>query len=223
VRLRRSPVLFWTATGAVALTTGLTVSGLTGRAAARAAELGGLQEVAVAARPVAAGTALTPADVAVRRLPVALLPDSPRARSARGRVALVDLAEGEVLLAARLGPEGVSGAAALLPPGARALAVPADGAGLPLGIGDRVDVLATFDTVEPGADPTVTVARAAVVLATTDDAVTIAVTPQETPRLAFALARGIVALALTSPATTEPRRELGRNTGTEAASSAVRP
>ncbi|MGH9157160.1 MAG: Flp pilus assembly protein CpaB [Acidimicrobiales bacterium] len=208
MRLRRSPVLFWTAAGAVALFTGLTVSGLAGRAAARAAALGGLEEVAVAARPVAAGEVLTAADVAVRSLPAALLPDSPPARAPRGRVALVDLAEGEVLLASRLAPEGADGLAALLPEGMRALAVPVDTAAPALRRGHRVDVLATFDTVEPAAEPTIAVATGALVIDVDEDAVTLAVSPSEAPRLAFAMARGIVTLALTP--SSELRREQGR-------------
>jgi Flp pilus assembly protein CpaB len=199
VRLRRSPVLFWTAAGAVALLTATTVSGLVGRAADRAAELGGLREVAVAARAVAAGSVVQPADVARRRLPAALVPAAAPARSPRGRVALVDLAEGEVLLASRLAPEGVDGVAALLPEGMRAVAVPVDSARLPLQRGHRVDVLATFETVEPTAAPTVPVALAALVLSTDDDAVTLAVTPDEAPRVAFAITRGLVTLALTGP------------------------
>jgi len=220
VRLRRSPLLFWTAAGAAALATVATVSGLAGRAADRAAALGGLVEVAVAARPVAAGATLAAADVAARRLPAALLPDAPRpasAAAATGRVARVDLAAGEVLLTARLAPDGVEGVAALLPPGRSAVAVPADAARLALRPADRVDVLATFDALEAGAEPTVVVAAGAVVLAAGEDDVTLAVTPAQAPRLAFAMARAVLTLALTSD---QPRSERARFPAGSASSSA---
>jgi Flp pilus assembly protein CpaB len=120
-------------------------------------------------------------------------------------VPLVPLESGEVLLASKLAPEGLRGVAALVPPGDRALAVPVDPGGLALRLGDRVDVLATFDVA--GADdtapalptpaaPTFPVARAALVVGVGDGAVTVAVGPDEVPRVAFALARGTVALAL---------------------------
>ncbi|MEO6121074.1 MAG: SAF domain-containing protein [Acidimicrobiales bacterium] len=221
MRLRRSPLIFWTASLAVALFTATTIAGLVGRAADRAADLGGLTEVTVMARSVPAGRVLDAADVVVRRLPAALLPASPPARSARGRVALVDLAEGEVVLASRLARDGVAGIAALLPDGMRAVAVPLDTARMELRSGYRVDVLATFDTAEPTAEPTVEVATAALVIDVDDDAVTLAVTPTEAPRVAFALARAIVTLALTP--SHEPRREQGRFSGTSEASSRPRP
>ncbi|MGH9165205.1 MAG: RcpC/CpaB family pilus assembly protein, partial [Acidimicrobiales bacterium] len=115
---------------------------------------------------------------------------------------------------------GVGGVAAQLPPGLRALAVPVDAASLPLRQGYRVDVLATFDTADPAAEPTFPVATAALVLDVAEDAVTLAVTPTEAPRLAFAIARGTIALALTS---SEARSEGGRIPAATPTSSAPRP
>ena len=203
MRLRRSPVPFWALAVALAAVTGLTVFRLVGEASARAARLGGLVDVPVAARRLDAGTTLRAGDVAVRRLPAASLPDAPVARSPAGKAAIVPLAPGEVLLAAKLAPEGVGGVAALVPRGHRALAVPVDGAGLAVRAGDRVDVLATFEVADSGGDPpappTFPVATAALVVHAAEEAVTVAVTPDEAPRVAFALARGTVTLALTGP------------------------
>jgi hypothetical protein len=69
--------------------------------------------------------------------------------------------------------------------------------------GDEVDVLATFDPlVTPaGEDPTVTVARAATVVAVRSRAITVAVTEVEAPRVAFALSQATLTLALTPPGT----------------------
>lgn len=209
MRLRRSPVPFWVLAVALALSTGLTVNRLVGEASARAARLGGLVDVVVAARSVDVGKPLRPADLAVRRLPADALPDDPltvSAASATGKVALVPLVRGEVLVASKLAPDGLRGVAALVPSGHRALAVPVDPGGLSFRLGNRVDVLATFDVAgdpaaetAPGSapDPTFPVATAALVVDVGDESVTVAVTDDEAPRVAFALARGTVTLALT--------------------------
>ncbi|MGQ0520620.1 MAG: Flp pilus assembly protein CpaB [Actinomycetota bacterium] len=202
MRLRRSPLPFWALALALALGTGLTVGRVARQASQRAAELGGLVDVPVAARAVDAGRRLGAADVTRRRLPAALVPRGRRVPSAVGRVALVPLAAGEVLLAAKLAPDGLRGVAALVPAGQRALAVPVDPAGLALQVGHRVDVLATFEVAGPGAGdeaPTFPVATAALVVDVADEAVTIAVPPAQAARVAFALARGTVTLALTAP------------------------
>lgn len=226
IGLRRSSLLFWSATLAVAGATGLFVSHQVSEASARAARLGGLRDVPVAARPIAAGRVLRAADVVMRRLPAAAVPEGALARSPAGRPTLVPLATGEVLLAEKLAPDGVRGVAALLPAGMRALAVPVDPAGLALERGHRVDVLATFDVESAGdhgavggegngrgesatADPmnsdepisagapTFPVATDAVVIDAGEESVTIAVSPDEAPRVAFAISRGTVTLALT--------------------------
>ena len=210
MRLRRSPLPFWVLAVALALCTGLTVSRLVGEASARAERLGGLVDVVVAARQVDAGKRLRPADVTVRRLPADALPDGPLTASdpsVTGKVTLVPLVRGEVLLASKLAPDGLRGVAALVPPDHRALAVPVDQGGLSFRLGNRVDVLATFDVAaDPAAGdagaaaapaPTFPVAVAALVVDVGDESVTVAVTGDEAPRVAFALARGTVTLALT--------------------------
>lgn len=217
MRLRRSPLPFWALAVALALFTGTTVSRLVGEASARAARLGGLVDVVVAARRVEAGMPLHPADLTVRRLPADALPDDPITASdasAAGKVVLVPLVRGEVLLTSKLAPDGLRGVAALVPSGHRALAVPVDPGGLSFRLLNRVDVLATFDvagdpsagdgvaTVEEGPAlaapaPTFPVATAALVVDVGDESITVAVTGDEAPRVAFALARGTVTLALT--------------------------
>lgn len=211
MRLRRSPLPFWALAVALSLATGVTVARLAGEAAARADRLGGLVDVPVAARPIAAGAVVRSVDVEVRSLPSALVPSGRLARSPTGRVAIVPLAPGEVVLAAKLAPDGLTGVAALVPPGHRALAVPVDAGALALRPGHRVDVLATLElgggavvegAAPAGGDaaaPTFPVATGALVVDADDDAVTVAVTSDEAPRVAFALARGTVTLALTSP------------------------
>lgn len=198
MRLRRSPLPFWALAVALSLATGVAVARLAGAADARAERLGGLVDVPVAVRVVGAGAVLRAADVEVRSLPRALLPRGRVADAPAGRVAVVPLVPGEVVLAGKLAPDGLTGVAALVPAGHRALSVPAGDGALPLRPGNRVDVLATFDVAGAAdAAPTFPVATAALVVDAGDEAVTVAVTSDEAPRVAFALARGTVTLALT--------------------------
>lgn len=200
--LRRFPLLYWVAAFCLAGLTAVVVFGFVARAQVAAARFGTLRSVPVAARPLAVGAVVGAGDVEVRRLPAALVPSGRLAASPgrAGRTVLVPVARGEVLLAAKLAPDGEQGVAALLPPGSKALAVPV-GPGTPsLARGNRVDVLASFEVADApaGADPTFPVAVAALVLdVVPDKAVTVAVSPDEAPRVAFALAKGIVTLALT--------------------------
>ena len=209
-RSHRAAAVWWLAAFVLAAVTGLSVAHLTARAEAQAARYGSLRTVAVAARPLPAGSTLAGGDVERRTLPAAFLPAAPVAAEPEGHALLVAVAEGEPLLEAKLAPFGVRGVAALLPPGTRALAVPVGAAGRPpLERGDRVDVLATFDVAFPGEEggvappagdnaPTFPGAEGAVVVDVGEEAVSVAVGAEEAPRLAFTLARGVATLALTA-------------------------
>lgn len=146
-------------------------------------ESGPLAEVAVMARPVRAGLTLGSGDVRTTRLPADAVPDADLDESPVGRTARVDLVPGEVVLAARLGPRGL---AALLPPGARALAVPRAAGTPPLEPGQRVDLLAGGGVVVAGA----------AVLAVDDSGTTVAVPEVAAPAVAEAIAAGAVTLSL---------------------------
>ncbi|HET7721777.1 MAG TPA: RcpC/CpaB family pilus assembly protein, partial [Acidimicrobiales bacterium] len=105
------------------------------------------------------------------------------------------------LVEARLAPDGLSPVAARIPPGHRAVAVPTAAGGFateapPVEVGDRVDVLATFDVLEPDAPPTAPVARDALVIEVADSRISLAVEADDAAPVAFALARGTVTLAL---------------------------
>ena len=196
LRLRRSGLPYWVASLTLAGITGLLVTGVVDAAQARAARFGDLRTVLVTTRAVEAGQVLTAEDVAERSVPAALLPDGVPTTEVAGRAALVPLLAGEVVVDERLAPTGLRGAAALVPPGARAIAIPA--AGAPVAIGDRVDLIATFD--DGSAEPAFAVAEGATVVAVDDDAevVTVAVVAADAPRVAYALAAGVVTIALTS-------------------------
>jgi pilus assembly protein CpaB len=107
--------------------------------------------VLVASEPIHRGVALTPSQLRLARLPRAYAPpgyiDDPS--KAAGRVALADLAPGEVVTQTRLARVRAGPVASLVPRGLRAFAVPTSlpqGAAVP---GDRVDILATYASGQP--------------------------------------------------------------------------
>ena len=222
-RLARSPLVYWVAVVALACFTATTVSGQVGRAGAQAARFGRLRPVVTATASLEAGAVVHAGDVAVRSVPAAFLPDGAigSTSAAVGRTVVVPLFRGAAVVAANLAPDGVSGVAALLPAGTRAVAVPTGVESVPLRRGDRVDVLATFDPPPAGEEPTFPVAEAALVVDVGTDAATVAVAPEEARRVAYAVAAGLVTLAVTAevrPARRAPPRppppDTGRTAGT---------
>lgn len=199
-RLARSPLVYWVAVVALALLTATTVSGLVGRAGAEAARFGRLRPVVTAASDLEVGAVVRGGDVAVRSVPAAFLPDGAlgSASAAVGRTVVVPLFRGAAVVAANLAPEGLSGVAALLPAGTRAVAVPTGVGSVPLRRGDRVDVLATIEPPPPGEEPTFPLAESAPVVDVGPEAAAVAVAPEEARRVAYALAAGRVTLVVTA-------------------------
>ena len=199
-RLARSPLAYWAAVVALAGITALTVAGQVERAGAQAARYGNLRPVVVAIRAVELGAVVRQADVVVRAMPASFLPDGALDATGEvvGRTVVVPLLRGSAVVAANLAPDGLEGVAALLPAGSRAVAVPTGPAAVALRRGDRVDILATFDPPPAGEDPTFPVAEAAPVVDVGPEAVTVAVAPEEARRVAYAVAAGVVTLALTA-------------------------
>ena len=111
------------------------------------------------------------------------------------------IVEGEVISTRRLAPDGAQGVAALVPEGRRAVAVPTEGTGVRLEVGDRVDVVPTdADGLSSGSSSSSgAVTTDAAVVAVDDDAVTLAVDEADVPELAAALGRGTPVLALIGP------------------------
>ena len=206
-RLARSALAYWAAVVALAGFTALTVAGQIDRAGDQAARYGRLRPVVTAARAVDVGSVVGPADVTLRSMPAAFLPDGAIGATSTvlGRTVVVPLVRGAAVVAASLAPDGLEGLAALLPAGARAVAVPAGPASVAVRRGDRVDVLATFDPPPAGEDPTFPVAQAALVLDVAPEAVAVAVPAEDAPRLAYAVAAGVVTLALTAEVRPGPR------------------
>jgi Flp pilus assembly protein CpaB len=187
-RLRYRPAARWALVAALAVAVAVTSARLVNRAAAARSEWGETVAVVVITRAVDAGRPIGESDVERRDLPRAVVPDAAVTHSPVGRLAIVDLFPGEVLVARRLAPDGLRGPAALLPPGSRALAVPTGPGTPPLAVGDAVEVLASGG--EPSASP---MGR---VVAVDESSVTVAVPAADAPAVAFALAQGVVTLAL---------------------------
>lgn len=208
-RMRRRALTRWAATAAVIAVTTWLVLGLVHRADRAVAQWGEQVDVLVARRPLEPGRRLRVADVDIERWPVGLRPAGAIPSLDRGRTVTAPIAAGEPLVEHRLGPDGLSGGAALLPAGSRALAIPRTAAGLDLAVGDQVDLLASgyplADEPAPeiGAATATAIATAATVLAVDDAAVTVAVAVEHLGTVVGALTTGTVTLALTSPAQPE--------------------
>ena len=172
-------------------------------AARTLAGLGRTRAVVVARHDLEPGAVIGDDDVVVRRLPLDAVPDSAFEQAPTGRTVTAAIVGGEVVSSTRVAPDGVDGLAALVPAGRRAIAIPVEGTGLRVQVGDRVDVL---DPSGVGAaDPDYTrapaagaelVARGALVIAVADSSTTVAVDPDEAGAVATALAGGTPVLAL---------------------------
>jgi Flp pilus assembly protein CpaB len=195
--LLRLPLVWWGSVAAIATTAGLTVESLVRDAQAARDRYGRSRQVVVVRDDVDHGDTIRPADVALESRPDGVIPGGALSEPPIGRLALVDLVPGEVLVSSRVAPDGLTGVAALVPDKWRAVAVPATtttGATPVLDVGDRVDVLVTL-----GEPPTVVVADDALVVDVSDETVTVAVPRDAAPKVAFGVVAGGVTLALRGP------------------------
>ncbi len=196
--LRRQPRLWWPIVVLVALSLGAAVSSVVAGAERTRDEWGATEVVAVASRGLEAGAAIQPGDIDLVERPAAMVPDGAVRAVPRGELAAAAIARGEVLVASRLAPSGLSGVAATLPAGTRAVAIPLE-AGLapPLEAGDHVDVLVALAPEAAGEGPPGFVVTAdALVVDVAEQAVTVAVPRAAAPKIAVALGAGAVSLAL---------------------------
>ena len=211
--VRRSVVLWWTLTVVAALLTASVVGSSVGRATRAAHAWGSNRAVWVVQRPVSAGAVINALAVRRTSLPRGVVPDGAldAATSPVGEATRVALVPGEVVLTARLAGRGARGVAAMVAPGYRAIALPNDEHTPVVHSGDRVDIIATFDvgndleTAAPTAAPSVTIASGSEVLAVAPRTLTVAVAAGDTPRVAFALAKGAVTVVLRGGVSAPPR------------------
>lgn len=210
VRARRAlarPVVRRMVLLALALVTGLVVMSLVASAEAARDRWGRARPVAVATRDLAPGDVIDGSTIDVRRLPEAAVSPGALAEPPTGSVVRQPVLTGEALVAERLAPQGLTGVAALVPAGHRAVAVPLGPmAAPPLAVGDLVDVLAVVAVAseEPpdglggrrAAEPSFPLVEAAVVVDVGEQSISVAVPEPDAPRVAWALTNGSVVLAL---------------------------
>jgi Flp pilus assembly protein CpaB len=196
LRIRRRPIIYWSFTGALALVTGLIVSGAVAGARDARSAYGTARVIIVATRDIEAGESIEAADVRAEARPLAVIPDGALDDPPIGQVASAAIMRGEPLVAARLAGAGVSAIAALVPPGDVGIAVPLDAGALAVSVGDVVEVMATFDPDSIEGPPTIVLAPRAVVVDVRDAAATLAMPESDAQRVAFGLATGVVTVVL---------------------------
>jgi Flp pilus assembly protein CpaB len=177
----RHPAPFWIAAAALTALTMSVVSRVTASAAAERERWGEHVLVAVALDDVAPGEEI---DAELRPVPAALVPGGGLRELPDGPAAAW-IGAGEVVLAARVAPAGLSAVAALLPSGTRGVAIPIGLAPLPVEIGDRVDVHGSA-----------LLASNALVVAVGEEAITVAVDRDDADDVAYEAATGTVTLVL---------------------------
>lgn len=180
----------------LALVCGSLVLRATDRAEAAVDRYGSHATAWVVVSDVEPGDVIGTGDVDAESRPTSFVPTGAVEADPTGRRATGALQRGEVVVEHRLAGGDRRGAAALVPAGWRAVAVPALEAALPVEVGQRVDVLAALDPSGTGASGSVVAEDGVVVHVADDDTVTVAVTPSQATRVVAALASGLVALAL---------------------------
>ena len=148
--------------------------------------------VTTTTRDLAPGEILSSDDLKEVSLPAAAVPSGASPRSVTelvGQLVRVPMVAGEVVVSARLGNEGLSPAAARLPPASRAVAIALGEARPPLQPGDRVDLVAAGAR---SATTSRTVARLVEVLDVGDQTVTVIVPVAQVPEVVVAAVDGVV-------------------------------
>ncbi|MGH3849532.1 MAG: Flp pilus assembly protein CpaB [Pseudonocardiaceae bacterium] len=220
-RILRSPAAYWLGAVILAAGTGLTASRIVGSARLSASLYGPLRTMVVATGSLPVGSVVSADNLTEKRVPSSALPPGSLASldAVIGQTVVVPLLAGVPVVKANLAPNGLSGVAALLAPGKRAVAIALDQPAPPLRKGDFVDVLATFDDKESVSGLVIADAVSVVDVGTESEAVTVAVSPSEATDIAFAIANAVVTVTVTGPPSQPPpdqRRATTANTATPA-------
>lgn len=214
-KLPRSSFLLLSASVTSAVAAALVMSAYARRLDAVRPDGGPPVSVVAAVTGVARGTVLTEAGLEIVTLPARFAPPGALRDVARatGRIAVADIAAGEVLTALRLAGEGAGPTASLVPAGMRAVQVPVVAA---VGVepGDLVDLIATFggggahtETTGEGievlavdrADGGAALGGATASPSSGSVGLVVLVTPTDAERLAFAAASATLSVAVRGP------------------------
>jgi Flp pilus assembly protein CpaB len=147
----RSSRVYLVASAGLAVLSAVALHGYLSRVEAASAGPDAPEAVVVAARPISRGEPVGPSKLRVATIPRAYAPPGALGRIAQaaGRVALTDLAPGEVVTETRLARVRAGPVASLVPQGLRAFAVPTSLPSGAVAAGDHIDVLATFNAGQP--------------------------------------------------------------------------
>lgn len=208
MRVLRSPLrrgswrsrAYWTIAIATAVATGTIAAGVVDEGERRAAAWGPSRPVAVASHDLAAGATVQAGDVTVEVRPVGGLPDGTVAGGTElgGRVVVDRIVAGEPIVASRLAPSGMQGAAALVPAGDAAVLVPATTHPPRLAVGNHVDLVGGVraGVDESGRGGGVLARDATVVDVPDDGSVLVAVPREQAAAVASAVLDGSIVIAL---------------------------
>ncbi len=193
-RWLRRPLVYWSVVGLLLV---ITVIGITRQSEHRRQVVetyGSLREVPVATALIRPGESLGSETVRWEMRPAASVPPGAVGELAEGAVAAAAIYPGEVIHTARL-EGGGGGLSSRLAPGTAAVSVPAS-YGIPaVRPGDRVTLVAVYDTLTGDAPPQARpVAHDATVVELGEDSVTVAIRASEVEPTVSALVWGTVAI-----------------------------
>ncbi len=191
-RWLRRPLVYWSAVGLLLVITVIALARQTDRQRHLTETYGELQNVPVAVALIRPGEPLDTGTVRWEHRPAAGVPPGAVTDLTEGALAATAIYPGEVIHGERVAGGG-SGLSSRLAPGVAAVSVPTSYGVPPVQPGDRVDLLATFDSFADEAAPEASsVARSATVLEMGEDTVTVAIRASEVPSTVSALVWGAV-------------------------------
>lgn len=193
VRLR-SPIVYWSVVGLVAVTTVASIERAQRDLDRRAAALGPTTRVVVATADHHAGDRLDRSDVERRAVPRSIVPADALVDPPDDRRLRTDVSAGEVLTSGRFAPGRPSAVAARIPAGWHAVAVPLPPAALALHRGDHVDLLALGAT-----GSSEVIVDGGLIIDSADATVTVALPTDAVADVADAVLAGTLTVALTGP------------------------
>ena len=200
-RWLRRPLVYWTVVGLVLVITVIGVARQSDRQRQLTETYGELREVPVAVALIRPGEPLGAEAVRWEKRPAAGVPPGAVTDLAEGALAAAAIYPGEVIHTERVAGSG-SGLSSRLAPGVAAVSIPTAYGVPPVRPGDRVTLVAVFDTFAAEATPEArAVARHATVMEVDEDAVTVAVRISEVESTVTALVWGAITIVATGATT----------------------
>ena len=200
-RWLRRPLVYWTVVGLLLVITVVGVARQSDRQRQLSETYGELREVPVAVALIRPGEPLGAEAVRWEKRPAAGVPPGAVTDLAEGALAAAAIYPGEVVHTERVAGSG-SGLSSRLAPGVAAVSIPTTYGVPPVRPGDRVTLVAVFDTFAAEATPEArAVARHATVMEVDEDAVTVAVRISEVESTVTALVWGAITIVATGATT----------------------